>query len=84
MAAWRGSTGEPSPYRALNAGLAINDERELPHPYLAEALPELNSDTWRVFPDGRMETAYRLRPNLTWHDGRPLTAARRGESSAVP
>src|SRR5947207_62730 len=24
--------------------------------------------------DGRMETTYRLRPNLTWHDGTPLTA----------
>jgi peptide/nickel transport system substrate-binding protein len=36
--------------------------------------PELNTDTWKVFPDGRMETTYRLRANLTWHDGAPLTA----------
>ncbi|MBM2812919.1 MAG: hypothetical protein HW416_3678, partial [Chloroflexi bacterium] len=28
-----------------------------------------------VFPDGKMETRYRLKPNLTWHDGKPLTAA---------
>ncbi len=61
-------------YRAFNAGLAINDERDLPRPYLAEALPQLNSDAWRVSPDGRMETTYRLRPDLTWHDGEPLTA----------
>ena len=24
--------------------------------------------------DGKMETTYRLKPNLTWHDGTPLTA----------
>ena len=61
--------------RAFNAGLAINDERDLPLPYLAEALPQLNTESWRVEADGRMTTTYHLRPNLTWHDGRPLTAA---------
>src|SRR4051794_13978845 len=61
--------------RAFNAGLALNDNRELPQPYLAEALPQLNTEAWRVFPDGRMETSYRLRSNLAWHDGAPLTAA---------
>ncbi len=45
-----------------------------PFPVLAEALPKLGTDTWRVLPDGRMETVYRLRPGLTWHDGTPLTA----------
>src|SRR5688572_19350293 len=58
----------------LNASLAYMDEHGSPHAFLAAALPELNSDTWRLFPDGRMETTYRLKPNLTWHDGRPLTA----------
>jgi len=60
--------------RLFNAGLAIYDEGQRPHPYLAEALPQLNSDSWRVLPDGRMETTYRLRPNLTWHDGTTLSA----------
>ncbi|MPZ13848.1 MAG: hypothetical protein GEU73_05400 [Chloroflexi bacterium] len=41
---------------------------------LAEAFPELNTDTWKVLPDGKMETVWRLRPNLTWHDGTPLIA----------
>lgn len=27
-----------------------------------------------MFNDGRMETTYLLRPNLTWHDGTPLVA----------
>jgi len=41
---------------------------------LADSLPQLNSESWKVAADGRMETTYRLRPNLTWHDGQPLTA----------
>jgi peptide/nickel transport system substrate-binding protein len=48
--------------------------QETPFPILAETLPQLNTDTWKVFPDGRMETTYRLRPGLAWHDGTPLTA----------
>ena len=60
--------------RLFNAYLAITDEREVPHPYLVESLPALKTDSWRVFPDGQMETTYRLRPNLTWQDGRPLAA----------
>jgi peptide/nickel transport system substrate-binding protein len=63
-----------APLRLFNAMLDYLDEREIARPYLAEAVPELNTDTWRVFPDGRMETSYRLRPNLTWHDGTPLSA----------
>ena len=76
----RGAGGESpgvsvdSAVRPFNAGLDILDARGDPRPYLAEAVPELNSDSWRVLPDGRMETSYRLKPNLTWHDGAPLTA----------
>jgi len=58
----------------LNAELVRLDEQGFPQPYLAEALPLLQTDTWRVFPDGTMETIYGLRPNLLWHDGQPLTA----------
>lgn len=49
----------------FNADLVFKDERGLPHPFLAEALPELNTSNWRVFPDGKMELTYRLKPNLT-------------------
>jgi peptide/nickel transport system substrate-binding protein len=60
--------------RLFNAGLALRDGEGTFHPYLAEALPELNTDSWKVFPDGRMETMYRLRSGLAWQDGTPLTA----------
>jgi peptide/nickel transport system substrate-binding protein len=60
--------------RVFNANLAILDERANAHPYLAEALPQLGTDTWRVLPDGRMETTWRLKPAGAWHDGTPLFA----------
>lgn len=63
-----------SAVRLFNAGLDYVDDRAQTHPYLAEELPKLNTDSWRVFPDGRMETTYRLKPNLVWHDGAPLSA----------
>lgn len=58
----------------FTATLASWNVQEQPFPILAEAVPQLNTDGWKVFPDGRMETTYRLRPNLTWHDGHLLTA----------
>src|SRR5947199_7317721 len=60
--------------RPFNAGLAVIDGQRQARPVLAEQLPQLNTDTWKVFPDGKMETTYRLRPGLTWHNGQPLTA----------
>src|SRR5205823_1926624 len=57
--------------RAFNASLALVDGTGGPRPYLAEALPQMDTDRWKVSPDGRMETTYRLRPNLTWQDGEP-------------
>src|SRR4051794_37004688 len=66
--------GISSTTRLFNAQLDIEDGDGNPRPYLAEELPRLNTDSWRVLPDGRMETSYHLRPNLSWHDGTPLTS----------
>ncbi|HZT07069.1 MAG TPA: ABC transporter substrate-binding protein [Chloroflexota bacterium] len=60
--------------RVFNAQLSYMDNEANPHPYLAEALPALETDSWKVFPDGRMETTWKLRDGATWHDGTPLTA----------
>src|SRR2546422_787939 len=35
----------------LNALLVIADEHGRPYPLLAESLPELNTESWRIFPD---------------------------------
>jgi peptide/nickel transport system substrate-binding protein len=63
-----------APIRPFNATLDALDEKEVAQPYLAEAIPQLNTGSWLVFPDGTMETTYRLKANLTWHDGQLLTA----------
>src|SRR5439155_17146163 len=69
-----GQTTLDTTRRLFNAELALVDDAGAIRPFLAAELPTLNSDTWRVFPDGRMETIYRLKAGLTWHDGAPLTA----------
>jgi peptide/nickel transport system substrate-binding protein len=58
----------------FSASLAGLDDKGVPRPHLAEAVPELNTDSWRVLPDGRMEMTWKLKPNLVWHDGTPLSA----------
>lgn len=41
---------------------------------LAQALPSLQQGTWRVNPDGTMDTIWRVRPNVRWHDGTLFTS----------
>lgn len=43
-------------------------------PRLAERLPSFDDGTIRLMADGRMQTIWRLRPNVKWHDGAPFTA----------
>src|SRR6266545_3287287 len=54
--------------------LSFLDDRSLPYAVLAESVPEFGTSSWQLLPDGKMEITYRLKPNLTWHDGQPLTA----------
>lgn len=58
----------------LNAGLVRGDDQGNAHAELAEAVPTLDNGLWRLFPDGRMETTWRLREGATWHDAQPLTS----------
>src|SRR5579871_4117374 len=57
--------------RMFNADLARLDDRGNPQPYLAATLPQLDTDSWVVNPDGTMVTTYTLKPDVTWHDGSP-------------
>jgi peptide/nickel transport system substrate-binding protein len=58
-----------------NSGLTIEDHTALLVPKLAEAVPTIENGLWKVFPDGRMETTWKLREGAAWHDGVPFTAA---------
>jgi len=45
-------------------------------PWLAEEIPSIERGTWRIDDGaGTMETTFRLRPGLAWHDGTPFTSA---------
>jgi peptide/nickel transport system substrate-binding protein len=58
----------------VHAGLTVRGEQRIRHPSLAEAVPSLENGLWRLLPDGRMETTWRIRDGARWHDGAPLTA----------
>src|SRR5436305_58062 len=45
----------------LHSGLSSRGEGHIRRPRLAEALPSLENGLWTLFPDGRMETTWRLR-----------------------
>jgi len=56
------------------AGLTLQDGGGVFRPQLAEAVPSVDNGLWRLFPDGRMETTWRIREGAQWHDGTPFTA----------
>src|SRR4029453_2383960 len=54
--------------------LVVADENGVYQPQLAVEVPSLEKGTWRLNPDGTMDTTWRIRPNVTWQDGQPFTA----------
>ena len=59
----------------LNAGTANFDHEGSLRPQLAEAVPTLENGLWKLLPDGRMETTWKIRQGAFWHDGTPFTSA---------
>lgn len=59
---------------AVNQTLVHLDDLGAAHPMLAVELPTQAKGSWVVRPNGTMQTTYKVRPNVTWHDGRPLSA----------
>ncbi|MPZ15980.1 MAG: hypothetical protein GEU73_16420 [Chloroflexi bacterium] len=57
-----------------SSGLTVADQQEARYPQLAEAVPSTENGLWQVFPDGRMETTWRIREGARWHDGQPFTS----------
>jgi peptide/nickel transport system substrate-binding protein len=57
----------------IHAGLTMIDGQGVRRPQLAEQVPSTENGSWRVFPDGRMETTWRIRDEAQWHDGTPFT-----------
>jgi peptide/nickel transport system substrate-binding protein len=67
-------TGYQGPiYQMVHDFLVVHDDQGQPHPHLAESLPSREDGSWKVLPDGTMETVWRLRSGPKWHDGTPLS-----------
>ncbi len=67
--------GASNAQEMVHDGLYYEAELERYEPLLATELPSLEKGTWRISPDGRMETIWRLKPNIKWHDGAPFTSS---------
>jgi peptide/nickel transport system substrate-binding protein len=59
---------------AFHAGLTAHDADLNLTPRIALRVPTVENGDIQLRPDGSMEVAWRLRPDVVWHDGTPLTA----------
>ena len=57
----------------VNAGLLNMDPKGVLQPLLAQGAPTIENGQWKVNPDGTMETTWKLKPNIVWQDGVPIT-----------
>ena len=54
--------------------LSVQDDKGNWIPRLAAGQISTDNGTWVLNPDGSMDTTWKLRPNVKWHDGTPFTA----------
>jgi len=59
----------------FHAGLTVYDGQGHLQPQVAQKVPRIEDGDWKVAPDGTMELTWKLRPDVRWHDGTPLSAA---------
>lgn len=70
-----GNTGGASnPQNAVHDQLVVENDRGLYEPRLAREQISVETGTWRLNPDGTMDTIWSIRPNVKWHDGTPFTS----------
>jgi peptide/nickel transport system substrate-binding protein len=67
--------GADRTYEFILGGLGRLDIWGVVHPQLAEAVPTVDNGLWKLLPDGRMETTWKIRQDARWHDGTPITSA---------
>jgi peptide/nickel transport system substrate-binding protein len=72
---WFSGSGVSDFVWLFNSFLTSYDFGGTLHPMLAREIPTRENGDWRINPDGTMVTTYRLRDNVRWHDGMPITSA---------
>lgn len=69
------SSASANAWWMVHDSLTIEDSaRGVEEPSLAVELISVEKGTWRINPDGTMDTTWRMHPNVKWHDGTPLTS----------
>ena len=70
------STGGWFSLAEVHSGALITSDAHSRKPVgrLVERVPSFDNGDIVLLPDGRMQVAYRLRPDVKWHDGEPFTA----------
>lgn len=66
--------GAPNVYYMVHDDLVLENDRGAYEARLAREQISIERGSWRVNPDGTMETTWTLLPNIEWHDGTPFTA----------
>jgi peptide/nickel transport system substrate-binding protein len=69
-----GGSGARQLGHMVNQYLAVIGSDGTPYPRLLAEMPAVDKGNWTVFPDGKMEVTWKVRPGVTWHDGTPFTA----------
>jgi peptide/nickel transport system substrate-binding protein len=55
--------------------LTVQDQHDVWQPRLAAEPLSVEGGTWKLNPDGSMETIWKLRPGVKWQDSAPLSSA---------
>lgn len=71
----KGPAGEAPLLGIVHSGLYVRDTFATQIPRVAETIPTQENGLWKLFPDGRMEVTWKIRPDARWHDGAPITSA---------
>jgi peptide/nickel transport system substrate-binding protein len=66
-------SGDMNPHVTFHSALTVNDQTGALLPRLAESVPTIEAGDWVVDPDGKMRLTWKLKPNVKWHDGAPLS-----------
>lgn len=69
-----GSGGTYATHNLHSSPLITTDLGGAYAPRLLATLPSFENGTMVILPDGRLQTTWRLRPDVKWHDGAPFTA----------
>lgn len=67
-------SGFPEYAFSFHAGLTVYDPQSKVLPRVAQRVPTTENGDWQVFPDGRMDVTWRIRPDARWHDGAAATS----------